>query len=172
LSLDQQLKSVEQRVPVVWTTCHLGGRRPWFLCTVYTGERYCGRRVAKLYLGHGAAFACRQCHGLAYASQQETPRHRSISQAQKIRKRLGGSANLMEPFPEKPQSGGRMPALFAPCPSTDPEVWVKGGGRHKTPATAILDDLEEIAPLLGIERLSQSSKTRTLSRASERKSFA
>ncbi len=45
-----QWKSVEQRVPIVWTGCSLGGQRPWFLCTAYAAGRYCGRRVAKLYL--------------------------------------------------------------------------------------------------------------------------
>jgi hypothetical protein len=29
--------------------------------------------------------------------------HRGIGQAQKIRMRLGGSANLCEPFPDKPK---------------------------------------------------------------------
>jgi hypothetical protein len=48
-------------------------------------------------------FACRRCYGLAYASQHEIARHRGISQAQKIRTRLGGSANLCEPFPQKPK---------------------------------------------------------------------
>jgi hypothetical protein len=89
-------KCVEQRVPLVWTRCHLGGRRPWLLCA-------CGRRVAKLYLRDAPAFACRHCCGLAYASQQEIPRHRAISQAQKMRMRLGGSANLLAPFPERPR---------------------------------------------------------------------
>jgi hypothetical protein len=95
-------KSIEQRVPITWTACHLGGQRPWFVCSVYRNGRYCGRRAAVLY-GAGELFACRRCYGLAYASQQETPMHRGISQAQKIRMRLGGSANLCEPFPEKPR---------------------------------------------------------------------
>jgi hypothetical protein len=87
-------QSVEQRVPLVWTRCHLGGRRPWFLCA-------CGRRVAKLY---GApVFACRQCCGLAYRSQQEIPRHRAILRAQRLKMRLGGSANLSEPLPGRPR---------------------------------------------------------------------
>jgi hypothetical protein len=94
-------KSIEQRVPITWTACHLGGQRPWFVCSVYCNGRYCGRRAAVLY-GAGELFACRRCYGLAYASQQETPMHRGIGQAQKIRTRLGGSANLCEPFPEKP----------------------------------------------------------------------
>jgi hypothetical protein len=95
-------KPVEQHVPIVWTACHLGGRRAWFRCTAYAAGQYCGRRVAKLYFGGSAVFACRRCHGLAYASQLEGPRLRSISRSRKIRMRLGGSPNLCEPFPEKP----------------------------------------------------------------------
>lgn len=95
-------KSVEQRVPITWTPCHLGGRRPWFVCPVYYDGRRCGRRAAVLY-GAGELFACRQCYDLAYTSQQERPMRRGIGQAQKIRMRLGGSGNLCEPFPEKPK---------------------------------------------------------------------
>ena len=87
---------VEQRVPLTWTACHLGGQRPWFVCWA------CGHRAAVLYLA-GERFSCRRCAGLAYASQQQTPRDRGIGQAQKIRLRLGGSANLCERFPEKPK---------------------------------------------------------------------
>jgi hypothetical protein len=101
-SQDSERKSVEQRVPITWTACHLGGRRAWFRCAVYSNGRYCGRRVALLY-GAGELFACRRCYGLAYASQQEAPMHRGVYRAQKIRMRLGGSANLCEPFPEKPK---------------------------------------------------------------------
>ena len=95
-------RSVEQRVPIVWTNCHLGGRRPWFQCTASAGGRHCGRRVARLFLGGSPVFACRHCYGLAYASQQEIPRDRAISRAQKIRQRLGGSLSLDDPFPKKP----------------------------------------------------------------------
>jgi hypothetical protein len=94
-------KSVEQRVPITWTACHLGGRRPWFICSVHSAGRYCGRRVGVLY-GAGELFACRRCYGLAYASQQESPIHRSLSQAQKIRKPLGGSQCTFDAFPGKP----------------------------------------------------------------------
>jgi hypothetical protein len=96
-------KSVEQRVPFVWTLCHLGGARPWFRCSASVGGRPCRRRVAKLYLRDAAIFACRQCCGLTYASQREIPRYRAISRVQKIRMRLGGSANLLKPFPKKPR---------------------------------------------------------------------
>jgi hypothetical protein len=95
-------KLVEQHVPIIWTACHLGGGRPWFRCTATANGQYCGRRVAKLYLGGCPLFACRRCYGLAYASQHESPRFRSISRSRKIRMRLGGGPNLCEAFPEKP----------------------------------------------------------------------
>ena len=98
-----QWKSIEQRVPIVWTMCHLGGRRPWFRCTASAGGRCCGRRVAKLYLGGCAVFACRRCYGLAYASQLESLHHRGLGKARKIRMGLGGSANVLDDFPDKPK---------------------------------------------------------------------
>jgi hypothetical protein len=94
-------KSIEQRVPITWTGCHFGGQRPWFICSVYSNGRYCGRRVAVLY-GAGEFFACRRCYQLAYVSQQLSPRHRTLRHHQKIRMRLGGCPNLLEPFPPKP----------------------------------------------------------------------
>jgi hypothetical protein len=101
-------RAVEQRVPLMWTRCHLGGARPWFHCSASAGGRPCGRRVAKLYLHNTPVFACRQCCGLAYASQREIPRHRAIRRAQEFRMRLGGSANLLEPFPERPRGMHRI----------------------------------------------------------------
>jgi hypothetical protein len=94
-------KSIEQRVPMTWTDCHFGGRRPWFVCAVYSNGRYCGRRVAILY-GAGTYFACRRCYGLAYASQQEAVRERGFIRARKILIRLGAKPDLFDPFPEKP----------------------------------------------------------------------
>lgn len=95
-------KPIEQAVPIIWTECRYGGRRPWFRCSVYSNGRYCGRRVAKLYAA-GELFACRHCYNLVYASQQEVPYSRGVSQAQKIRRRVGGSECLDEPFPPKPK---------------------------------------------------------------------
>ena len=60
---ETEWKSTEQRVPILWTACHLGGRRHWFRCAVYSNGQYCGRRVAVLYAG-GDLFACRHCYGL------------------------------------------------------------------------------------------------------------
>jgi hypothetical protein len=92
----------EQRFPVVWTPCRFGGERPWFVCSVYANGTYCGRRVTKLY-NAGRLFACRHCSRLAYASQQESAHERGLLKAQRIRTRLGGSANMLDDFPEKPK---------------------------------------------------------------------
>jgi hypothetical protein len=98
----EQWKSIEQRVPIEWTRCHLGGARPWFLCTEDAGDgQCCGRRVAKLY-PRGHVFMCRQCCGLAYASQSENPLDRSIRRARHIRARLGGGPSILDLFPDKP----------------------------------------------------------------------
>ena len=94
-------KSIEQRVPITWTPCHLGGRRPWFICSVRTNGQYCGRRVAVLYAA-GELFACRCCWGLAYASQQKNPLFRNVSRSPKIRMRLGGNPDLFGSIPQKP----------------------------------------------------------------------
>jgi hypothetical protein len=99
---DGEWKSVEQRVPITWTACHIGGDRAWFRCNVSFNGRSCGRRVALLYAA-GELFACRRCYGLAYASQRECLRLRGLGRAQKIRTQLGGSGNMFEDFPGKPK---------------------------------------------------------------------
>jgi anti-anti-sigma factor len=57
------LQNPEYGVAIQWTTCHSGGKRPWFVCPAQN----CGRRVAILY--GGSVFACRHCYRLAYPSQ-------------------------------------------------------------------------------------------------------
>jgi hypothetical protein len=96
-------RSIEQRVPVVWTACHFGGGRPWFCCNAYADGQYCGRRVAMLFLGDSPVFACRRCYGLVYASQLESLRHRGIGKARKIRIGLGAGPNLFDAFPVRPK---------------------------------------------------------------------
>jgi hypothetical protein len=85
-----------QRIPVVWTTCHFGGWRPWLMC----GR--CGRRVGKLY-STGVALHCRRCLALWYGSQRRGSKSRRYLRALKLRLRLNGIANLREPFPPRPK---------------------------------------------------------------------
>jgi len=66
-----------------WTSCNLGGQRPWFLCPA----QGCGRRVAILY--GGGIFACRHCYQLGYPSQRETYDDRALRKANRIREKLG-----------------------------------------------------------------------------------
>jgi hypothetical protein len=90
-------QDIEAPVALTWTHCHYGGQRPWFICP---GEG-CQRRVAILY-GAGRDFLCRHCYDLVYDSQRQDHPTRLIAKAQQIRRRLGGSASLMAPFPPKP----------------------------------------------------------------------
>jgi hypothetical protein len=93
-NFDGVCEDINQVVSIVWTPCRLGGERPWFRCP-------CAQLVTRLY-GAGRLFACRQCYGLVYACQQAIPRDRNLIQARKIRERLGGDANVLNPLPSKP----------------------------------------------------------------------
>jgi hypothetical protein len=94
-------ETVKEPVPIEWTPCNFGGEQPWFICPGVVNGVACGRRVAKLY-GPGKYFLCRRCYDLRYESQREDKKDRVLRRAQKIRQRFGGSANMMEPFPERP----------------------------------------------------------------------
>ncbi len=96
--LGSEWEDVKEPVSLEWTPCNFGGERPWFLCP---GVR-CGRRAAVLY-GPGKYYLCRHCYDLRYESQREDKKDRALRRAQKIRMRLGGSANMLEPFPERPK---------------------------------------------------------------------
>jgi len=97
---DSAAEWVDVREPVSlgWTACNFGGERPWFVCP----GAGCGRRVAILY-GPGRYFLCCHCYDLVYESQRENSTIRALRRAQEIREKLGGSANMTEPFPEKPK---------------------------------------------------------------------
>lgn len=96
LSRSGRCEPVECVVSIASTPCNYGGVRRWFYCPD------CRRRVAVIYV-QGRSCSCRQCNYLAYRSQRERAGERARGRAQKIRVRLGGSANLLEPFPAKPK---------------------------------------------------------------------
>lgn len=89
-------EKVEQTISFDRTPCNYGGHRTWFLCP------RCLKRVAVLY-GAGKYFFCRHCYSLTYSSQQLSRADRLMRSAEKIRERMGGSAGLLEPFPDKPK---------------------------------------------------------------------
>lgn len=92
---DEEWQDVRERIPFAFTPQHLGGQRRWFVCLS------CRRRSTVLY--GGTHYRCRKCWNLAYQSQHEEPHQRTLLQAQKLRKRLGGSPCTDDPFPEKPK---------------------------------------------------------------------
>jgi hypothetical protein len=75
------------------TTPQYGGRRFWFRC------RQCGRRARIVY---SPDFDCRHCSGLVHPSTRQTTAERAIRRAVQLRRDLGGSGSLLEPFPPKP----------------------------------------------------------------------
>ncbi len=98
--LSYRLKStdevIEQRVQTQTSPCHLGGQRYWFTCPK------CSKRVAVLY-ARGRYFACRQCGGLGYATQKEGAGDRASTKADKLRKRMGWRAGILNDDGGKPK---------------------------------------------------------------------
>lgn len=89
-------QDVEQPICMVRTACTYGGARRWWLCP------YCGRRVAILY-GAGQHYACRHCWRLAYSCQRETVDDRAARRADRIRRRLGWQAGILNGEGGKPK---------------------------------------------------------------------
>lgn len=88
-------REVVEVLPLDWTPCNYGGRRPWWRCPG------CGRRVAILY--GGALFRCRGCARLAYPSQNENEADRALRRVEKIRQRMGGTAGWGSRLPPRPK---------------------------------------------------------------------
>ena len=91
-------EDVSYTVPLTYTSCHYGGRRPWFICP----GAGCGRRVGKLFAA-GKYFLCRHCYNIAYHSQNISEADRLLGKAQAIRKRLGASTCTWDPIVLKPK---------------------------------------------------------------------
>jgi hypothetical protein len=76
-SSEEDWIKINYKIPLVTTTCHYGKKRYWFICPLYSNGRYCGRRVAKLYLApFGDYFACRHCLNLSYDARNKNRKGR------------------------------------------------------------------------------------------------
>ena len=84
---DGETQDVQELIPLEWTPCNYGGKRPWMRCPG------CGRRVAVLY-GVSVYFRCRHCYDLSYQTRQESFADRQLTKAHAIRKRLGSTDTL------------------------------------------------------------------------------
>ena len=95
-------------VSLMETMPHYGGRRFWFCCPG------CGGRARILY---SPDFHCRRCSGLLHPSTRQTTRDRAVARAVGIRRGLGASGSLLEPFPIKPKGMRRRAwlKLFSRC---------------------------------------------------------
>jgi hypothetical protein len=81
-------------IALVRTFPHLGGPREWFECP------QCGHRARIVY---APSFACRTCLGLVHPSTRQNSFDRRLSRARQIRRQLGGTGALLEPFPNRPR---------------------------------------------------------------------
>ena len=95
----------EYKISYAWTSCHYGGKRPWFVCPNIN----CGRRVAVVYcpLG-GKYFLCRYCWNLTYNSCQTSGKlfDQATNRVRRLRRKLGawGDREYPErPLPERPK---------------------------------------------------------------------
>lgn len=86
-----------QLITLVGQPCYYGGYRTLLKCPD------CERRVVALYCTH-RIFRCRHCERLTYLSRRKQAHERGLMMAQDIREKLGGSRNLLEPFPVRPKN--------------------------------------------------------------------
>ena len=69
---------LDYKARLVWTPCHFGGRRWWFICPLVVNGHVCNRRIGVLYLASGKYFGCRHCHNLTYESCKESHKFDSL----------------------------------------------------------------------------------------------
>jgi hypothetical protein len=62
-------RKIQVWVDIFSTRCNFGGKRWWFICP----QNLCNRNVGILYV-KDKILACRHCHNLSYASQNENKR--------------------------------------------------------------------------------------------------
>ena len=116
-----------QIIGVTWTRCHLGGMRPWFVCS-------CGKRTAKLYPGQFEFLGCRKCGNLAYQSQLRGRKSRLRRKAQEIRWRFWDRGRPgIDPLPERSRRMHRKTSVRLLVALEAIERELMGDGRRRRP---------------------------------------
>jgi hypothetical protein len=125
-------EDVDELIAYSHTATNFNGRRQWFVCPS------CGRRCGVLY--GFSRFRCRSCFCLTYSSQYEAQWERARDQAERIRKRLGGSGNIIvgdfNPFPPRPK--GMWRATYEQLRQRDAELLDEANAGFCAEAGALL----------------------------------
>jgi len=99
-------EAVQDALPLAWTSCTLGGTRPWFACPG------CGTRRRVLYLPPaGGRFRCRACHGLAYSSTRMDALERTTERVRTVQRRLQPVGSY-DPFAVPPRPKGMRATTY------------------------------------------------------------
>ena len=72
----EEWKNIKYSLSMESLPCTFGGKRWFFICGLYKGGKYCGRRVRNLYQA-GDYFGCRKCADLTYESCNESKRFKT-----------------------------------------------------------------------------------------------
>ena len=94
-------KSVQQRVPINLTACHFGGVRPWLSVRSIATAATAG--AGRYPLRRGRTFCLSAVLWLVLRKPTADGAASQLGAARKIRTRLGGTADLLEPFPARPK---------------------------------------------------------------------
>jgi hypothetical protein len=81
------------QVSILWRASRFGGYRAYFLCPG------CGAGAMILYAAR-SFLACRNCHGLAYRSENLTPLWRKREKLSKLQRKAGAHTSRIPPKPK------------------------------------------------------------------------
>ncbi len=120
----------EISVPLAVQECRFGGVRHYFRCPNQQTDGSCDRQVTKLYFLKDRIL-CRQCTGLAYRSQSQSPLSRNLRRGDKVRIRLGGSRSAFDPIPSRPKGMWRQTyaRLYLECRRSEQSAFAIAAAR-------------------------------------------
>lgn len=126
---DASSRATTQKIKLARDRRNFGGAQRYFVCPD------CGRWAWKLYDVGIGRFGCRHCGQLTHQSQREGSWVRALWRASKIRRYLGGSGNLSDPFPPRP---AKMTMRIYECLCNEarqletlpPQAWLQAGTKN------------------------------------------